>query len=61
MVRYFIELAYNGSRYHGWQIQENALTVQQVFQEALGKITGDVSVLKKLKGSLSHVKIAARS
>ena len=28
---------------------------------ALGKITGDVSVLKKLKGSLSHVKIAARS
>ena len=28
---------------------------------ALGKITGDVSVLKKLKGSLSRVKIAARS
>ena len=33
-------LRYDGSRYHGWQIQENAVTVQQVFQEALGKITG---------------------
>ena len=29
-----LKLAYDGTRYHGWQIQENALTVQQVFQEA---------------------------
>ena len=35
-----IRLAYDGAAYHGWQIQENALTVQQVFQEALEKITG---------------------
>lgn len=35
-----IRLSYDGARYHGWQIQENALTVQQVFQEALGRITG---------------------
>ena len=34
-----IKLSYDGARYHGWQIQENALTVQQVFQEALYKIT----------------------
>ncbi|WP_028295820.1 tRNA pseudouridine(38-40) synthase TruA [Olivibacter sitiensis] len=27
--RYFIEIAYDGTRYHGWQIQENAVTVQQ--------------------------------
>jgi tRNA pseudouridine38-40 synthase len=33
--RYFIKLAYNGSRYHGWQIQQNALTVQQVITEAV--------------------------
>ena len=33
---FLIKLAYDGSAYHGWQIQENALTVQQVFQEALG-------------------------
>jgi tRNA pseudouridine38-40 synthase len=32
--RYFIKLAYNGARYHGWQIQQNALTVQQVITEA---------------------------
>jgi tRNA pseudouridine38-40 synthase len=33
--RYFIKLAYNGARYHGWQIQENALTVQQVITDAV--------------------------
>lgn len=25
MVRYFIELAYNGSRYHGWQIPAGSI------------------------------------
>lgn len=33
--RYFIKLAYNGARYHGWQIQENATTVQQVLTDAI--------------------------
>ncbi|MFA4864686.1 MAG: tRNA pseudouridine(38-40) synthase TruA [Bacteroidales bacterium] len=33
--RYFIKLAYNGSRYHGWQIQDNALTVQEVITKAI--------------------------
>lgn len=33
--RYFIKLAYNGAAYHGWQQQENALTVQQVVEESL--------------------------
>ena len=28
MHRYFIELSYNGTNYHGWQIQPNANTVQ---------------------------------
>ena len=35
-----IKLSYDGAHYHGWQIQENAVTVQEVFQEALYKITG---------------------
>ena len=35
MHRYFIKLAYNGSGYHGWQIQENAHTVQQELNEKL--------------------------
>ena len=33
--RYFIKLAYNGTRYHGWQIQENAVTVQEVITNAV--------------------------
>lgn len=33
--RYFIEIAYNGTAYHGWQIQPNALTVQECLDKAL--------------------------
>ena len=33
--RFFIELAYDGTRYHGWQIQPNAVTVQEVLHNAL--------------------------
>jgi len=33
--RYFIKLAFDGTNYHGWQIQENARTVQQVLNGAL--------------------------
>lgn len=33
-----LKLSYVGTNYHGWQIQENALTVQETFQNALYKI-----------------------
>ncbi len=33
--RYFAELAFDGTNYHGWQIQQNALSVQEVFNKAL--------------------------
>jgi tRNA pseudouridine38-40 synthase len=33
--RYFLELSYHGGAYHGWQVQENALSVQQVLNKAL--------------------------
>lgn len=33
--RYFIKLSYLGTHYHGWQIQPNAMTVQQKINEAL--------------------------
>ena len=36
--RYFVELAYNGSKYHGWQIQPNAITVQEVLNKALSTL-----------------------
>lgn len=38
MQRYFIYLAYDGTRYHGWQIQPNGISVQQVLQEALSTL-----------------------
>lgn len=40
MRNLLFKLTYDGSAYHGWQIQENALTVQEVFQRALQKATG---------------------
>lgn len=35
MPRYFIIFSYDGGAYHGWQIQPNALTIQQTLEEAL--------------------------
>ena len=32
-------IEYEGTNYHGWQIQSNALSIQQVIQDALSKIT----------------------
>lgn len=40
MKRYLLKLRFDGSNYHGWQVQANAVTVQQVLQEALRSITG---------------------
>ena len=34
MNRYFVELSYDGSNYHGWQVQPNAATVQQTLEKA---------------------------
>ena len=36
-----LTIAYDGRAYHGWQIQENALSVQEVFQGALRQVIGD--------------------
>lgn len=35
MQRYFIYLAYEGTNYHGWQIQPNGITVQECLMKAL--------------------------
>lgn len=40
MSRIKCYLSYDGSAYHGWQIQQNAVTVQGVLQEALQKLFG---------------------
>ncbi|WP_134090779.1 tRNA pseudouridine(38-40) synthase TruA [Olivibacter sp. XZL3] len=36
--RYFIELAFNGGAYHGWQIQKNAISVQEVLNGVLSTV-----------------------
>ncbi|MEN0056897.1 MAG: tRNA pseudouridine(38-40) synthase TruA [Mucilaginibacter sp.] len=36
--RYFIELAYDGTNYHGWQVQQNAVSVQEELNKALSTI-----------------------
>lgn len=37
-MRYFLKLAYNGEKYHGWQIQPNAVSIQQQIEEALSTV-----------------------
>lgn len=36
--RYFTYLAYDGAAYHGWQIQPNGISVQEVLQKALSTL-----------------------
>ena len=37
-MRYFIEFAYNGTHYHGWQSQPNATTVQETLTKAISTL-----------------------
>ncbi len=40
-TRYFIKLSFKGTHYHGWQIQPNAQTVQQVLNEDFSLLLGE--------------------
>lgn len=37
-MRYCISLAYNGTRFNGWQIQPNAISVQETIEKELSKV-----------------------
>lgn len=37
-MRFFIDISYKGTAYHGWQEQNNAITVQQVIHEKLSQL-----------------------
>ncbi len=37
-MRYFVELSYKGTNYHGWQIQPNGNSVQEELEKALSVI-----------------------
>jgi len=34
-VRYFLDISYKGTNYHGWQVQPNAISVQEVLEKSL--------------------------
>ena len=40
-MRYFIHLAYNGTTYHGWQIQPNASSVQETLENAFSLLLSE--------------------
>lgn len=37
-LRYFLEIAYKGTNYHGWQVQKNAHSVQQELNQCLERL-----------------------
>ena len=37
-MRYFIQLSYDGTGYHGWQVQPNGVSVQEMLQKALSTL-----------------------
>ena len=37
-MRYFLELSYKGTNYHGWQYQPNAISVQEKINDGLSKL-----------------------
>lgn len=39
-MRYFIELSYKGTNYHGWQEQPNSVSVQELINKAFSTIFG---------------------
>ena len=37
-MRYFLEISYLGTNYHGWQIQPNSITIQGVLEDCISKL-----------------------
>ena len=46
MRNLLLHIAYNGSRYHGYQVQQNAVSVAGTFQPVLEKILAEKVQLK---------------
>ena len=44
-MRYFIELSYNGTHFHGWQKQPNAASVQESIENALTLLLKEKTVI----------------
>lgn len=46
MRNLLLTISYDGSAYHGWQVQKNAVTVQEIFQKALHKLFHESTDIK---------------
>ena len=44
-MRCFIDLAYEGTAYHGWQRQPHSISVQQVLEERLSELLGQTTAV----------------
>lgn len=44
MQRYFIQIAYRGTAYHGWQSQPNAPSVQETIEGCFSKLFGNQAI-----------------
>ena len=46
MKRIKLTIAYDGTNYCGWQVQPNGITIEEVLNKALRKMTGeDITVM----------------
>ncbi|OCN01273.1 tRNA pseudouridine(38,39,40) synthase TruA [Clostridium sp. W14A] len=55
MRNLLLTICFDGANYHGWQIQQNAVSVQQVFQRALERILGGQPDIKACSRTDSFV------
>ena len=39
--RVLLRVAYDGTNYHGWQVQQGAVTIEQVLNEKLTELLGE--------------------
>ena len=44
-MRVMLIVAYDGTNYHGWQIQPNAVTIEQILNEKLSELLGEEIVV----------------
>lgn len=54
MYNFKAKIAYKGTRYRGWQIQngpQGAMTVQQAFETALHNVKGESRRVMRLQGA----------
>ena len=58
MFRYFIYLSFDGTNYHGWQIQPNGASVQETLMKALS--TSRAGRLKVVGGRTVRMPVCMR-